>query len=160
MVILLWSMLFSVVMVLVTTLIHYEILQIISDKVGALKLKTRRMCMLFVVGGVFLAHTLEVWAYALCYKLMDIMNIGTLMGEGTEADLLTYVYYSTVSYTSLGLGDMFPSQGLRLLTGVEALNGLILIGWSVSFTYLMMERFWKEDEKVAVKHENNKIEAK
>src|SRR5215213_7625904 len=25
---------------------------------------------------------------------------------------------------------------------VEALNGLLLIGWSASFTYLVMERYW------------------
>ena len=31
---------------------------------------------------------------------------------------------------------------LRLLAGVEALNGLLLIGWSASYTYIAMERFW------------------
>ena len=33
---------------------------------------------------------------------------------------------------------------MRLLTGIEALNGLVLIGWSASFTYLAMEEFWGE----------------
>jgi hypothetical protein len=31
---------------------------------------------------------------------------------------------------------------MRLVSGVEALNGLLLIGWSASFTYLAMERYW------------------
>jgi len=44
-------------------------------------------------------------------------------------------YYSAVSYTSLGLGDIWPHGHLRLLTSIEAINGLFLIGWSVTFTY-------------------------
>lgn len=43
---------------------------------------------------------------------------------------------------SLGLGDMFPSGHLRLISAIEALNGLILIGWSTSFTFLAMRRYW------------------
>jgi hypothetical protein len=32
---------------------------------------------------------------------------------------------------------------MRLIAGVESLNGLVLIGWSASFTYLEMARFWE-----------------
>jgi potassium channel LctB len=39
-----------------------------------------------------------------------------------------------VSYTSLGLGDVYPGGSLRLITGVEALNGLLMIARSGSFT--------------------------
>jgi hypothetical protein len=35
-----------------------------------------------------------------------------------------------------------PTGPLRLLVGVEALNGLLLIGWSASYIYLAMERCW------------------
>jgi hypothetical protein len=31
---------------------------------------------------------------------------------------------------------------MRIVAGIESLNGLVLIGWSASFTYLTMERFW------------------
>ena len=31
---------------------------------------------------------------------------------------------------------------MRLLAGVEGLLGLLMIGWSASFTYLMMEKLW------------------
>ena len=33
---------------------------------------------------------------------------------------------------------------LRILVGTESLNGLILITWSASFTYLSMEKFWQD----------------
>ena len=42
----------------------------------------------------------------------------------------------------LGFGDVVPNGPLRLLAGAEALNGLLLIGWSASFLYLEMERWW------------------
>jgi hypothetical protein len=40
------------------------------------------------------------------------------------------------------LGDIAPLGPVRLLAGVEALNGLLMIAWSASFTYLSMENFW------------------
>jgi hypothetical protein len=31
---------------------------------------------------------------------------------------------------------------MRFMAGVEGLVGLVLIGWSASFTYLEMQRYW------------------
>lgn len=47
-----------------------------------------------------------------------------------------------VADTSFGFGDHFPTAHARLLAGIAALNGPLLIGWSASFTYLAMERYW------------------
>jgi hypothetical protein len=33
---------------------------------------------------------------------------------------------------------------LRALAGFEALNGLLLIGWTASFLFVSMEHFWKD----------------
>ncbi len=44
----------------------------------------------------------------------------------------------------LGIGDVSPSEHLRIISGLEGLNGLVLIGWSTSFTFLTMRRFWTE----------------
>lgn len=52
------------------------------------------------------------------------------------------LYFSAETYTTLGFGDLTPAGPVRLLAGVEALNGLLLIGWSASYTYIAMERFW------------------
>ena len=58
------------------------------------------------------------------------------------SDFSEYVYFSAVSYTSLGLGDIYPTGGLRLVTGAEALLGLLMIAWSASFAYLLMVELW------------------
>lgn len=33
---------------------------------------------------------------------------------------------------------------IRLVAGVEALNGLLLIGWSVSYAFIGMVQFWSD----------------
>jgi len=74
----------------------------------------------------------------------------TLTGPGGFT-LANSLYFSAETYTSLGFGDLIPIGPLRLLAGAEALNGLVLIGWSASFTYIAMERFWSPgdpDQKV------------
>jgi hypothetical protein len=40
-----------------------------------------------------------------------------------------------------------PVGPIRLLAGLEALNGLLLIGWSASYTYIAMERFWERETR-------------
>ena len=59
--------------------------------------------------------------------------------------LASCLYFSAETYTSLGFGDLTPVGPLRMIAGVEALNGLLLIGWSASYAYIAMERFWNED---------------
>jgi hypothetical protein len=67
--------------------------------------------------------------------------MGGLSGH-LEGDLLDYFYFSMATYTTLGIGDLHPSGVMRLIAGIESLNGLVLIGWSASFTYLTMEELW------------------
>lgn len=54
------------------------------------------------------------------------------------------VYFSAVTFTTVGYGDMIPTGPVRFMAGTEALVGLMLITWSASFTYLEMERFWRQ----------------
>jgi len=48
-----------------------------------------------------------------------------------------------VNYTSLGYGDIHPIGSMRAVAVTEALTGLMMIGWSASFTYLKMEQIWQ-----------------
>ena len=133
----------SVVLVTLTMLIHYEVLRLASDALPRVPLPLRSK-ILYLVFAAFLAHTLEVWLYAAAYYFFsELWTHGRLALDGRPlAELADYLYFSTVTYTSLGLGDVLPERELRLLVGVEALNGLVLIGWSASMTYLAMEKFW------------------
>lgn len=143
------SMVVVSIMVVLTIVIHYEAMWLISRKLFRLKGLSHRWQMMVAVLAIFAAHTLEVWVYALgYYGLVEWLQIGSLYGEFNAESFKSYVYYSIVSYTSLGLGDVFPSEHLRLITGVEALNGLLLIAWSSAYTWLVMTELgrkrWKE----------------
>ena len=54
------------------------------------------------------------------------------------------MYFSASIYTTLGLGDFVPSGSIRFLVGMQALVGFTLISWSAAFTFLEMERFWRD----------------
>lgn len=45
-------------------------------------------------------------------------------------------------YTTVGFGDLIPIGPIRLMAGVEALTGLVMITWSASYTFLEMQRDW------------------
>ena len=99
-----------------------------------------RTQILFTVLASFAGHTVAVWVFALTYFVLNYFGFGTLTGH-IDHHILDYVYFSVVSYSSLGLGDVAPTGGLRLLVGVEAILGLILIGWTITFTYIVTERY-------------------
>ena len=129
------------VLVVVTVLIHFECLRVLWERVPALAIRNR-FKMLVIIFGTFVAHTLEIWCYAIAFYVFDLISDAAMFGGRWSDNFLGYLYFSAVSYTSLGLGDMYPIGPVRLITGIEALNGLVLIAWTASFTYLSLERFW------------------
>lgn len=83
------------------------------------------------------------------YALIGFFSAGILVGPAGSWRT-SCLYFSAETYTSLGFGSLTPVGPGRLLAGVEALTGLLLIGRSASFTYISMERFWNtpvEDQK-------------
>ncbi len=96
---------------------------------------------LVVIAIAFAAHVIEALVYGVGFMVGEMLSLGTLTGP-VSRDPMDYLYYSMTSYTSLGLGDVAPTGHLRFLTGVESLNGLLLIAWSASYTYLAMGRLW------------------
>ncbi|MFH6783269.1 MULTISPECIES: ion channel [Methylobacterium] len=131
----------SVVLVAVTILALYETLRLTSEHLAELPVPPRTR-IIVVVLAAFVGHTMAVWIYAGAYWLLVLrLGLGAFSGVPVET-FEDCLFVSVVAYTSLGYGDHAPLGHARLLTGVEALNGLLLIGWSASFTYLAMERYW------------------
>ena len=125
-----------------TTLLHYEVLRALYAGLPLLRMPDR-FKLLVVIIATFFAHAVEIVLYGLAmYALIGLAGAGTLAGPA-DSSLAGCLYFSAETYTSLGFGDVTPVGPIRLLAGVEALNGLLLIGWSASFTYISMERFWK-----------------
>lgn len=130
------------VLVLGTTVLHYEVLRWLNSGLAVLRMPNRAK-LVVVILTAFVAHAVEIAMYgAGIYVLSAGFGIGGLAGAAGTS-LGACMYLSAETYTSLGFGDVTPLGPVRLLAGVEALNGLLLIGWSASFTYVAMERFWR-----------------
>lgn len=61
--------------------------------------------------------TIDVWIWGLAFVALDVFD-----------DLEHAVYFSLVSFTTLGYGDVLLPQGWRLLGGMAAANGLVKFG--------------------------------
>lgn len=139
----------SVALVLACTLVHYEALNGLTHLLPRLKVPDRSK-LLIVMLVAFVAHAVEIGLYAVALRwLIADQGAGTLAGL-TGSLFTACIFLSAETYTSLGYGDFTPHGPVRLLAGVEALNGLLLIGWTASYTYLAMEKFW--NERAARKH--------
>ena len=137
----------TLLLLAVTTLIHYEVLGALNARLPKLRIPGRSK-LLVVLIAAFAAHVVEMVLYGLAlYALIAYLGEGNLVGPAGFS-LASCMYFSAETYTSLGFGDLAPVGPVRLIAGAEALNGLLLIGWSASYLYLAMERFWAQrDDK-------------
>lgn len=145
---LLYAIVTALVLVLGTTALHYEGLRLTYRRVLVMRL-TGRQKILAAMVIVFWIHMLEIGLYALAFWFADRgIDIGGFAGVHVF-EPLSYFYFSAETFTTLGLGDIYPTGPLRLLASVEPINGLMLLGWSASFTYYLMQRFWDEERDAA-----------
>ena len=135
----------SLLLLLGTSVLHYEALNVASRFVARPRVH-HRLAVLLLVLGLACTHGAEMTVYALTYYFERThFGLGTAEG-GFPKSFFSYLYFSAETYTSLVFGDLVPRDGLRFLAGLEALNGLLLIGWSSSFIFLVMQKVWKLNE--------------
>lgn len=82
------------------------------------------------------AHIAEAVIYAVGFFIGESAGIGGF----AQADVNSFIdvfYFSVVNYSSLGLGDIYPTGHLGFLAGIEVLNGFLLISCSASTTFLV-----------------------
>jgi hypothetical protein len=82
-----------------------------------------------VVLIMFLASILEVWVWAATYLALNAI-------EGAERAF----YFSMVTYTTLGYGDVVLDEQWRILGGFEAANGIIMFGWTTAMVIIVVQR--------------------
>ncbi len=87
------------------------------------------MCMLgFAVFMIIGIHTVEAWAWAFIYLKL-----------GEFKELSKALYFSVVTCTALGYGDITLSERWQLLSTFEAMGGLLLFGASTAFLIGFMQ---------------------
>ena len=136
------ALIFAGLLIAASILIHYETLRWTTK--GATDLGVHpRMRLWMMLAAAILSHLMHIALYAGAFLLLEFtFEVGSIEGPDS-GPVNDAVYFSLVCYTTLGFGDVYPAGQLRLLSGIEALNGLVMVTWTASMTYLHMERYWK-----------------
>lgn len=130
----------AVVIALVVGL-HYEFLRRLSGIMPHLPVAPRARILVGVFGAL-VAHVFEIWIMAAVYWFkIQADGFGHLAGEIGNG-FWDCVYFSFITYTTVGYGDIYPIGLIRYLAGLESLIGLLLITWTASFLFVEMSRNW------------------
>jgi hypothetical protein len=130
------------VTVVIAVLLHYEALWLISRQIEKSRWPHRQR-ILGMAFGVLMTHIVEIWLFGVTgWWLTEQLNIGSLKGY-ESFNVLDYIFFSAVTYTTVGYGDIYAMGPVRFLYGTLALTGFVLITWSASFTFIEMQKHWR-----------------
>ena len=84
-----------------------------------------------VVTWMFIIAVVEIIVWAVTYLIIGAF-------QGLEPAL----YFSTVTFTTLGYGDVTLSEQWRLLGAFQAANGILMFGWSTAIVIAAVQRVY------------------
>jgi len=84
-------------------------------------------------------HLAEAFPWALLY-----MNLPSDDAINTFEEA---VYFATVTFASLGYGDVVLSGPWRALSAMQAMNGLLVFGWSTALLFAVVQRIWGDESE-------------
>lgn len=58
-------------------------------------------------------------------------------------DISSAFYFSSVTYTTVGYGDLVLPKDWRMVGGIEALTGMLMCGWSTGFFFTVVSHISK-----------------
>ncbi len=82
-----------------------------------------------IVLAMLALHGIEIWAFSFTY-----------LATGAVRGLEEALYFSTISYSTVGFNDTHISPEWRLLGAFESILGVFLLGWSTAFFFRMLGR--------------------
>ena len=142
------SILLAAAAAVTAVLMHYTGLRFLNRQLAQASARHQHHALIVTVSALLLLHLMEMLLFAgVIHGLTSWHCAGGI--RDTSQGYLSYalgdaIYYSMTVYTSLGFGDLAPVGAMRFISGAEALLGLVMIGWSASFLYLEMQRFWPD----------------
>jgi voltage-gated potassium channel len=84
-----------------------------------------------LVSVLLILHLVESAVWAAAFTVAHVL-----------ADFETSLYYSLKSYTTVGYGDVLPSVSWRLLGPIEAVVGVLMLGWSTAIIVAAVQRIF------------------
>ena len=130
-------------LIILTTGIHAGgmvlAIKTIQSKKGFLKQKLHLQRQFYPVAAIvlimFFVSLIEVLVWAITYLLLNAV-------DGFEQAL----YFSMVTFTTLGYGDVLLEEQWRLLASFEAANGIIMFGWTTAIVMAAVHHIYFSKE--------------
>ena len=85
---------------------------------------------------MFLAIVIEASVWALLYLFNPLIT--------TLPDPETAFYFSMVTFTTLGYGDVVLTGNWRILASIQAANGVIVFGWTTALIFVFIQRVYNK----------------
>ena len=95
--------------------------------------------LIFTAFFLLLLHFVQAGIWAFTYYILPGITEFETMEKA--------IYFSLVTFTTLGYGEITISSTNRILAGFEAINGILLIGWSTAFMFSVVQYIWKREFK-------------
>jgi type III secretory pathway component EscU len=132
------NMTIAALLMVITTAIHASGMLLVVRMVLPKEEKSasrKRLMHLYSVAGVvllmFLISVIEVLAWSLTYLWL-----------GALESLEKATYFSMVTFTTLGYGEIVLDEQWRLLASFEAANGIIMFGWTTAIVLAAVQRIY------------------
>lgn len=122
---------------MITILVHASMTKFVLyfiSKTEAAKnrfLKFKDFWLALTVLIIFSASLIETLIWAVCYFELKAIK--------TFEDAL---YFSLVTFTTLGYGDITLSVDWQLLSSLQAANGILLFGWSTAIIVAIVQKYY------------------
>ena len=84
-----------------------------------------------IAAWIVLLHVVEITAWAMVYAW-----------GGAIPGIQAAGYFSAVTYTTTGYGDLVLPEDWRLVGAIEALTGILMCGWSTGFFFAVVSRMY------------------
>ena len=132
--------------IMVLTIIIHSVFMVIGVKVirwrvsryGSVEREIGRAVLFAgLVSWLFLAIALEALLWAFFYLANPLIT--------ALPDLETAFYFSMVTFTTLGYGDVLLTGQWRTLASIQAANGVIIFGWTTAQIFYYIQRLYKEE---------------
>ncbi len=83
---------------------------------------------------LLIMHIAQIAMWACVYwQWIDVPAIQTFMDA---------FYFSMITYTTVGYGDIVIAGEGRLLSGFESINGILMFGWSTALLFAAVQKIW------------------
>lgn len=85
--------------------------------------------------ALLMLHLVEVILWAVLYVSISDQTGLTNLPEA--------IYFSLITFTTVGYGDITLKEGARLLSGMEAMVGIVTVGLTTAMLFVVIQRFWR-----------------